>query len=120
MKVCTIPNRVGLNASVPNQASLLADHIASGINLAGQLKGGSFRHLFTPDEVMRETQDFNEVLVVGRPDAVRLYDDYPSTGKIEVEVICKMVGLNNDYNELDIYQRLLACNPGIRGALVST
>lgn len=108
------PNRIGLGSSAAADVWALSDRIASGVNLAGTCLASSFRFLLKPKTIMAQTQGYNEVLVVGRP-GVSLYQGYPVTGKPEVWHICRT---SEDY-DVDIYQRLRACNPDVRSVVLA-
>ncbi|HCJ98502.1 MAG TPA: hypothetical protein DHV72_00525 [Serratia grimesii] len=108
------PNRIGLGSAEAEDVWALSDRIASGVNLAGTCLASSFRFLLNPETIMAKTQDYNEVLVVGRP-GIKLYQDYPHTEKIEVWHICR----TGEEYDVDIYQRLRLCNPGVRTVVLA-
>jgi hypothetical protein len=100
----------------------LADHLKVGINHTKQKIAGEFSRFVTPTQLLNETKNYNEVLVIGR-DAININFGEKQTGAVKVKGILsartkKFTDPDKEQRaqreHMEAIEKLQAANPGLK------
>jgi hypothetical protein len=121
-----VENHIGVankasNDGVVENPHALADHLKSGINELGEKVDGGFSRFVPPAQLLQETEDYNEVLVIGRPH-VNLHSGEKPTGEVKAVGIWAVQNYKMGDPDLDAgrqayladsVEKLKLLNPGL-------